>query len=295
MRLRALAPGKVNLGLVLGPVRDDGRHELLTLIESLSLADELVLETLDAGAPDAVVCPGVDGPNLISAALAGLRARGWDGPPVRIVVEKRIPVAAGMGGGSADAAAALRMAVELAPGRPEEVMALAAGLGADVPSQVMPGLTLGTGAGDLVEPFAPVAEHAVLIVPLPVPLSTADVYREADRLGLGRDAAELRSLYERWVTALHDGARLPDDMLINDLQPAALSLCPAIADALGAVRDAGADTVLVSGSGPTVAGLFWGTDGAGRAQAAARPLGARFPGTTATVPVGAEFGLPQFA
>ena len=148
MRLRALAPGKVNLTLCLGPTRADGRHELVTLVESLSLADELVLDTVEeAGVADEVVCPGVEGENLVARAIAALRERGWDGPPVRIEVHKRIPVAAGLGGGSADAAAALRMAVELAPGRPEEVMTIAAALGADVPSQVVPGLVLGTARG----------------------------------------------------------------------------------------------------------------------------------------------------
>ena len=110
--MRELAPGKVNLCLFLGGVRDDGRHELVTLIESVSLSDELTMSESDA---DRVVCPGVEGPNLVSAALAGLRARGWAGPPVRIEVRKRIPVAAGMGGGSADAAAVMRLARELSP------------------------------------------------------------------------------------------------------------------------------------------------------------------------------------
>ncbi len=315
MKLRALAPGKVNLTLYLGPTRADGQHELVTLLESLSLADELMLETVDAGSsdagasearvpgeadptagvPDEVVCPGVEGENLVARALSALRERGWDGPPVRIEVYKRIPVAAGMGGGSADAAAALRLAVELAPGRPEEVMALAASLGADVPSQVVPGLVLGTGAGDLIEPFGPLAPHGVVIVPLPVALSTADVYREADRLALCRGADELGDLYERLVAVLHEGSRLPDELIVNDLQPAALSLCPAIGTALDAAWAAGADRVLVSGSGPTVAGLFWGPDGPDRASAAAGELSARYPDATSGVPVSAEFGLPQFA
>jgi 4-diphosphocytidyl-2-C-methyl-D-erythritol kinase len=300
MRLRALAPGKINLGLCLGPTRADGRHELVTLLESLSLADELVLETLEsavrsAAARDEVVCPGVEGENVVARALAGLRERGWDGPRVRIVVDKRIPVAAGMGGGSADAAATLRMAVELAPGRPEEVMTLAAALGADVPSQVVPGLVLGTGAGDLTEPFEPLAPHGVLIVPLPVPLSTAHVYREADRLGLSRGGDELYADYEAYVAALHAGARLPDGLIVNDLEAAARSLCPEIDDALAAARASGADNVLVSGSGPTVAGLFWGPDGPDRASAAAGEVSVRFPDATSAIPVSAEFGLPQFA
>ncbi len=298
MRLRALAPGKINLGLCLGRTRADGRHELVTLLESLSLADELVLETLDsarAGTPDEVVCPGVEGENLVARALAGLRERGWDGPPVRITVAKRIPVAAGMGGGSADAAATLRMAVELAPGRPEEVMTLAASLGADVPSQVVPGLVLGTGVGDVTEPFEPLSPHGVLIVPLPMALSTADVYREADRLGLSRSGDELHACYERCVAVLHEGVRLPDELIVNDLQAAALSLCPEIDGALAAARAAGADNILVSGSGPTVAGLFWGPDGPDRASAAAGEVCVRFPDATSAIPVSAEFGLPQFA
>ena len=132
-------------------------------------------------------------------------------------------------------------------------------------------------------------------MPLPMTLSTADVYREADRLGLCRDADELRTLYERLLAVLHDGSRLPDELFVNDLQPAALSLCPAIGDALRDAQSAGADRVLVSGSGPTVAGLFWGPDGHDRASAAAGELSARHPDATSGVPVGAEFGLPQFA
>ncbi len=174
-------------------------------------------------------------------------------------------------------------------------MTLAAALGADVPSQVVPGLVLGTRAGDVTEAFEPLATHGVLIVPLPVALSTADVYREADRLGLSRDADELRALYERCVAVLHAGARVPDELIVNDLQPAALSLCPEIGDALTAVLQTGADNVLVSGSGPTVAGLFWGPDGPDRASAAAGDMNARFPDATSAVPVSAEFGLPQFA
>ncbi|MBV8956457.1 MAG: 4-(cytidine 5'-diphospho)-2-C-methyl-D-erythritol kinase, partial [Solirubrobacterales bacterium] len=154
MKLRAFGPGKVNLCLLLGPPRADGRHELVTLIESVSLADELHLETLPEG-PDHVLCPDVEGENLASRALAELRARGWNGPPVRIEIDKRVPIAAGMGGGSADAAATLRLAAELAPGRPEEVISLATQLGADVPSQLAPGVSLATGIGDIVEACDP--------------------------------------------------------------------------------------------------------------------------------------------
>src|SRR6202035_3518263 len=123
--------------------------------ESVSLADELELTVLEGG-PDQVSCPGVEGPNLVWTALEALRAGGWAGPPVRIEIRKRIPVAAGLGGGSADAAAALRLAHDLTPvpdGRAERI---ARELGADVPSQLNPGLWLGTGAGEHLEPMAPV-------------------------------------------------------------------------------------------------------------------------------------------
>jgi 4-diphosphocytidyl-2-C-methyl-D-erythritol kinase len=263
--MRELAPGKVNLCLFLGELRDDGRHELVTVIESISLSDELLLSESDA---DEVVCPGVEGPNLVSAALAGLRARGWEGPPVRIEIRKRIPVAAGLGGGSADAAAALRLAERLAPVPEDAVRELAAGLGADVPSQLQPGLVLGTGAGELIEPFPPLEPHAFVIVPQPVALSTADVYREADRLGLPRRS--LDGLRERLLGVEE---KLPAELIVNDLEPAAVSLCPPIGEALERARAAGADHAIVCGSGPTAAALCWGEDATERADALSAQLG----------------------
>ena len=128
----------------------------------------------------------------MTQTLDGLRARGWAGPPLRVVIDKRIPVAGGMGGGSADAAALLRIAPVLAPVAAGVLDALAASLGADVPSQLTPGLVLGTGAGEVVEPVrAPLAPHAFVIVPQGFGLSTPEVYREADRLGLPRTASDL--------------------------------------------------------------------------------------------------------
>jgi 4-diphosphocytidyl-2-C-methyl-D-erythritol kinase len=185
LRLSALAPGKVNLCLFLGGVRPDGRHELVTVYESVSLADELVLTTLPGG-EDQVVAPGVEGPNLVADALAGLRARDWAAPAVRVEVDKRVPVAAGMGGGSADAAAALRLARRVAPVSAAAIAELAAELGADVPGQLEPGVALGTGAGERVEPMFALAAHAFVFVPLRAQLLTREVYAEADRLGLPR-------------------------------------------------------------------------------------------------------------
>jgi 4-diphosphocytidyl-2-C-methyl-D-erythritol kinase len=291
VRVVAEAPGKVNLCLLLGPVRDDGRHEVATLIESVSLADELEL-TAVRGEDDEVVCPGVSGPNLVSQALAGLRARGWDAPPVRVTIAKRIPVAAGMGGGSADAAAVLRMASVVAGAAvPETALAdLAAELGSDVPSAVAPGLSLGTGAGEVIERRPPLAPHAFVIVPQPHFLSTADVYREADRLGLPRVPAD----FARAAKALCSsrGGRPAPELIVNDLAPAAVALCPPVDHALRAVDEAGADVALVCGSGPTVAGLFWGEDGSERAGSAAAELVRHYPRAISAIPVGQEFGIP---
>ncbi len=268
--MREHAPGKVNVCLFLGPARADGRHEVVTVLESVSLADGLELTVLDAG-PDEVLCPGVDGPNLVASALAMLRERGWDAPPVRIEIVKRIPVAAGMGGGSADAAAALRLASRLAP--VADLHTVAAALGSDVPSQLEPGLVLGTGAGEIVEPLAPLAPHAYLLVPLPFALSTAAVYAEADRLGLGlrRGSGELDRLRTDW----------PEALWVNDLEPASRSLCPEIDPVLEALKQAGAERAFVCGSGPTCAGLWQGADAAARAAEAAENVG----GAIAALPV----------
>jgi 4-diphosphocytidyl-2-C-methyl-D-erythritol kinase len=283
----------VNLCLFVGGTRSDGRHELATVFESVSLADELVLETLAADASpgrDEVASPGVQGPNIVEDVLSGLRARGWSAPPVRVEIDKRIPVAAGMGGGSADAAATLRMAQLVEHVSAETVEELAASLGADVPSQLEPGVALGTGAGDVVERRPALAPHAFVLVPLPFELSTAAVYAEADRLGLSRDPAELRARLDELRGALERGARLPDALLVNDLERAAVSLRDEISDALDAVREADADRVFVCGSGPTVAGVCWGEDGSERADAAASALADRFPRATAALPVDPDFG-----
>jgi 4-diphosphocytidyl-2-C-methyl-D-erythritol kinase len=273
--------------LFLGPLRPDGRHELMTVFESVSLFDELCVEEFTCGG-DRVICRGVNGPNLVAGALAALRGRGWNAKPLRIEIVKRIPVAAGMGGGSADAAALLRIAQKLAPVAAAEVNAVAAELGADVPAQLAPGLALGTGAGDVVQPRQALAPHALVVVPLPAQLPTPTVYAEADRLGLPRAGAELETLLEALDRALLEDAVLPAELLVNDLEPAARALCPAVDGALDAVRAFEADGAFVCGSGPTVAGVYWGEDGAERAERAAHGLRARFPGATAVLPVSSQ-------
>jgi 4-diphosphocytidyl-2-C-methyl-D-erythritol kinase len=201
-------------------------------------------------------------------------------------IDKRIPVAAGMGGGSADAAAMLRLASAIAPVTAGVVEELAASLGADVPSQLVPGVALGTGAGEIVERREPLPEHAFVIVPEQFGLSTAEVYREADRLDLPRDASDLA----RRLQDVRAGG-MPE--LVNDLETAALSLRPEIGRALDAVREVGAAHAMVSGSGPTVFGLFLGVDAEAQAERAAARLSARYPGASSAVPVSEDFGAPR--
>jgi len=259
------APAKLNLCLFLGPRREDGLHELCSLFEPLALADTIEVAEAER---DEVVCAGVEGENLAARALAALRGRGWEAPPLRIEIEKRIPVAAGLGGGSADAAALLRLARDGGRGGPvPDLDAIAAELGADVPSQLVPALSLVRGAGERVERLPDPAPHAVVLLPGGGGLSTAAVFAEADRLGLGRDAAALDGLAARLGEAAGAGASPLGyaQLLANDLEPAARSLRPEIGEALDALRAAGAPLALLTGSGPTAFGLFADLAGAERA------------------------------
>jgi 4-diphosphocytidyl-2-C-methyl-D-erythritol kinase len=297
---RALAPAKVNLGLFLGPTRpSDARHELVTVMQSISLADELTLECAPSGVTDdEVICPGVAAPpqqNLAAVALRAFRtATGWDAPPLRLRIRKQIPLAAGLAGGSADAAAALRLAVRASGLGDEELLReLGAELGADVPAQVRPGRWLATGAGEhllgLPDPNPPLG---LLVLPLAAELSTANVYAEADRLALGRERRQLEDRGTQMRRALELGAPIPaaSELLGNDLQRAAISLCPDIAAALKDAQQAGAEHALVSGSGPTVVGLFSRANAIGRAERAARGLIQRAPAAICAGSVDAAFG-----
>lgn len=418
---RAVAPAKINLGLFVGPVREpDGRHELVSVMQSISLADTLTLEpaataggrnafgndtsgpgdggpragdgpgepdadvgsgvgsgeprACDGSGEDEVLCPGLAGQaadNLAAVALRLFRAEtGWNAPPLRLRIDKRIPVAAGLGGGSADAAAALRLARHMSGLGSDELLAdLAARLGADVPAQIAPGRWLATGAGERLRelPF-PSRPVGILVLPVAAELSSAAVYARLDELRIGgavesmawrlregmvrrrdrgrgragQDRAEkklgdgdvrddvrdggpddechpkfdgprarartraappkeehtnlldpredLHELERRLQATYASGAPVPADpgLLHNDLQAAATSLCSAIEPALAEARDAGADIAFVSGSGPTVVGLFLGADGPDQAALAAARLAGRAPVPVTAVPVGAQ-------
>jgi 4-diphosphocytidyl-2-C-methyl-D-erythritol kinase len=250
--IRELAPAKINLILRVGPVAPNGLHEVCSLFASLELADVVEVEQSDH---DEVVCEGVEGPNLAEAAIEAFRDA-HPLPRLRARIDKRIPVAAGLGGGSADAAAVLRAANEIS-GRPfdgDQLRAIAASLGSDVPSQVEPAHAIVSGTGERVEPVD-LPRMAVVLVPSIHGLSTAAVYREADRLGTPRAELrcdELRAVptMEPWDIAAH---------LENDLQLAAVSLRPELQITLD---EMGGLAALVSGAGPTVFGLFATREGA---------------------------------
>ena len=241
--MRELAPAKINLNLYLGSLRADGRHELLSVMQSITLCDEL--EMAD-GERDEVACAAIAGTNLAATALAAFReATGWDGPGQRIEIVKRIPVAAGMGGGSADAAATLRLLARRSGlGDTELLHQLACTLGSDVAGQLRPGRVLVRGAGERVEPLPDPVAFGVLVLPSQAMLATAAVYREADRLGLPRSGRQLAALDPLAGVG------------VNDLEAAARSLEPSITTALEQARALGARQALVCGSGPTVIGLF---------------------------------------
>ena len=247
--MRELAPAKINLCLYVGPLRPDGYHELVSVMQAIDLSDRVQLSDSEASA-DEVRCPDVEGPNLAERAIAGFRERtGWDGPPQLLEIEKRIPVAAGLGGGSADAAATLRLlARRSGRGDSGELLEIAASLGADVPSQLRPGRWLAEGVGERLTQLPVAPPLGIVLLPSMAKLSAAAVYAEADRLGLARSADELAAE----LAALDPNRPEP----VNDLEPAARSLEPTIDAAIDAVRGEGAVSAFVSGSGPTVLGLF---------------------------------------
>ena len=251
------APAKINLALVVGERRDDGNHELATVYQRLDLGDRVTVEP----APETTVDGFAD--TIVSRALGLLQApHGW-----RVNLDKHVPVAAGLGGGSSDAATALRLAnAQLAEPRETGALhAIAAQVGADVPFFLRDGPQLGTGDGSELEPLDLPQDFAVLLL-LPAGATksaTADVYADFDeRRGADGYADRLVDLRESLaaVRRPRDLARLP----LNDLARSPH------ADALLAEGAFRAD---VTGAGPALYGLFHSTADAHRARRALRRLG----------------------
>ena len=248
---RARATAKINLALVVGPRRAHGKHEVATVLQRIDLADGISL----APGPSLEVTGFPDDTLVRDALLALAEAAGVE-PRWTVEIEKRIPVGSGLGGGSSDAAAALRLANETlpAPVTIERLHEIAAGLGADVPFFLTEGPQLGTGDGSQLEPLDLPADYRVLLV-LPTEAkkaSTAAVYGAFD----GADGYAERQAALRAALAEGDLAALP----ANDLASSPL------ADEL---RELGAFRADVTGAGPAVYGLFAGRK---EAEAACRAL-----------------------
>jgi 4-diphosphocytidyl-2-C-methyl-D-erythritol kinase len=272
------APAKINLHLAVGPVRPDGYHELVTVFQAVSLYDELTATpartlTLAVSGEGAAEVPH-DERNLAWRAAALLAERAGVDAAVHLDLTKAIPVAAGLAGGSADAAAALVACDALwgtaLPRR--DLLDLAAQLGADVAFGLVGGTALGTGRGERLTPvLAGGRWHWVLAI-APGGLSTPEVYRELDRLrAAGPEPADLLDVGP--ASGLINALRAQDPeqlgkLLANDLQPAALSLRPPLRTTLRSGVELGALGALVSGSGPTCALLARSEEHAVRLAAA---------------------------
>jgi 4-diphosphocytidyl-2-C-methyl-D-erythritol kinase len=259
---RASAPAKLNLALVVGPRRSDGRHEVCTLLQRIDLVDRIALEPSNA-----LRVSGFGEDTLVRDALTALAARAGVEPRWEFRIQKRIPVAAGLGGGSSDAATALRLANEtLDAALPEpDLRDLAASLGADVPFFLSHGPQLGEGDGTRLAPQdLPQDYWVVLIVPSGAhKTSTAAVYEAFDRRD---DGSAFEGKRQTVLSVLADLRRAADlaGLPRNDLVSSPLA---AELERLGAFR---AD---VTGAGPAVYGLFARRDRAARAVAELRRRG----------------------
>lgn len=269
------APGKVNVFMRVGPLREDGYHDVATAYQAVSLYEDVRAYPADdisvtfTGSVDTSDLP-TDGTNLaVKAAKLLAKHTGYTGG-VRLEIDKHVPIAGGMGGGSADAAATL-VACDALWGTDigrDELHALAAKLGADVPFALVGGTAVGTGRGDRLSPALATGQlHWVLALP-EGQLSTPAVYAELDRhrerhLGEIPAAQQSPSVEAEVLHALRAGdAAMLADALANDLQAPAIHLAPAIADVLELGELNGALAGIVSGSGPTVAFLAADLDNA---------------------------------
>lgn len=269
MKLTTRAHAKVNLDLRVLGTRSDGFHELRTVFQTIELHDTLTFT--DRPGPFAVKCrmPGVplDDSNLVWRAAAALwTALGRAGGPcdVQVTVEKTIPLQAGLGGGSADAAAALVGLARLWGGVPVTLLReVASGIGADVAFFLSGGTALGLGRGEEIYPLVDLPPHWIVIVHPPFGVSTAEAYAwyDDDRTAGLKETRELQILPVPWPTRAAQ--------MINDLEPPVVRRHPEITAIKVSLREAGAVASAMSGSGSAVFGLFRSRAAAGRCL---RPL-----------------------
>ena len=263
--IRVRVPAKVNLHLGVGGVRPDGFHELITVFHAVDVLDVISARPADrlsvvTRGPEADAVPDGAG-NLAWRAATALARYAERDPQVALTIEKAIPVAGGMAGGSADAAATLLACAALWGVPQAELPALAGVLGSDVAFPLLGGTAVGTGRGELLTPAPAHRELHWAFALADFGLAAADVYRELDRLRGGGPAQPAADPPDLLVDALARGELgAVAAALHNDLQPACLSLAPTLARTLEAGSQAGALAGLVSGSGPTCA--FLGADAA---------------------------------
>ena len=257
----ARVPAKINLQLAVGPLRPDGYHGLVTVFHAIGLFDMVSVAAAEA---DSVAVTGegagqvpADGDNLALRAVRALRAvvAAQAGPGVAVTINKRIPVAAGLAGGSADAAAALVACNELwRAGLPvRELCEIAAGVGSDVAFAVLGGTAVGRGRGERLTPaLMPAARYHWVLAFADGALSTPEVYGTLDRLRAADGGAAEPELSTELMAALRAGdLERFGRSLSNDLQAPAISLFPALRKTLDVGLESGALGALVSGSGPT--------------------------------------------
>ncbi|MGW4673448.1 4-(cytidine 5'-diphospho)-2-C-methyl-D-erythritol kinase [Streptomyces sp. NPDC004324] len=254
-------PAKVNVQLSVGGARSDGFHDLANVFLAVGLYDEVTVEPADelrvtCSGPDAGQVP-LDRTNLAARAALELARRHGVDPAVHLHIAKDIPVAGGMAGGSADGAAALLACDTLwgTGASREELLDICAELGSDVPFALVGGAALGVGRGEQLRTLEVGGTFHWVFALAERGLSTPAVFREFDRLNEGVRIPEPVASQELLEALAKGDAAALAATVSNDLQPAALSLFPALADTLAAGRASGALAALVSGSGPTTAFL----------------------------------------
>jgi 4-diphosphocytidyl-2-C-methyl-D-erythritol kinase len=265
--VRVRAPAKINLHLAVGDVRPDGYHDLVTVFHAVDLADEVLITPAERHTVRTSPADGVPigAKNLAGVAARLLAKRSGTGGPVAIEIRKQIPVAGGMAGGSADAAAALVGCAALwglEIGR-AELAQIGAEIGADVPFAMTGGTAVGTGRGDRLSPvLARTPLHWVLALAQDG-LSTPAVFAELDRLRVAANPPRVGAVHDILAALASGDPAAVGSALGNDLQAAAISLQPELRRTLRAGISAGALAGVVSGSGPTIALLCADAESAG--------------------------------
>ncbi|MFI6491700.1 4-(cytidine 5'-diphospho)-2-C-methyl-D-erythritol kinase [Streptomyces sp. NPDC050564] len=268
MSVTVRVPAKVNVQLAVGGVRPDGFHDLANVFLAVGLYDEVTVTPAEelritCTGPDAAQVP-LDRTNLAARAALELARRYGLDPAVHIHIAKDIPVAGGMAGGSADGAGALLACDALwgTNASRAELLDICAELGSDVPFSLVGGAALGVGRGEQLRALEVGGTFHWVFAMAERGLSTPAVFREFDRMNEGVRIPEPVASQELFDALRKGDADALAAAVSNDLQLAALSLFPALADTLDAGRAAGALAALVSGSGPTTAFLAPGAESA---------------------------------